>query len=161
MVTSSIKFKEAPNFIYTIEDTGLPKMFAGLSNLLSQASMLREVSESAGTESINNIINIITKNLAGISVKLDSSIVFSERDLNKTLILSGMGTDTADGEIKLSDNWVNNSNRNMNDWNVLDIDFDLNKLAPLTEKIRNSMKRISKEIGENGTASFSTPLWDS
>lgn len=71
-----------------------------------------------------------------------------------------MGTDTADGEIKLRDTWKNDNNRNMNEWNVLDIDFDLNQLAPLTEKIRNSMKRIAKEIGEKGSSSFSTPLWD-
>jgi choline dehydrogenase-like flavoprotein len=160
MVTSSIKFKEGQNLIYTIEDTGLPKMFAGLSNLLSQASSLREALVSAGSESVNNILNMITSRLSGISVSIDSSIVISERDLNKTLILSGMGTDSADGEIKLRNKWLNDSNRDMNELNALDIDFDLNNLAPLTEKIRNSMKRISKEIGENGANSFSTPLWD-
>lgn len=87
MVTSSIKFKENPNFIYTIEDTGIPKIFAGLSNLLSQAPLLREALVSAGSESINNMIDIITKTLSGISVRVDSSIVISERDLNKTLVL--------------------------------------------------------------------------
>ena len=71
-----------------------------------------------------------------------------------------MGTDTFDGEIKLMDSWKNNNNRNMNDWNVLNVDFDPNKLAPMIEKIRTSMKRIAKEIGEKGSASFSTPLWD-
>jgi hypothetical protein len=93
-------------------------------------------------------------------MRTESSIVISEKDLDKTLILSGMGTDTSDGEIKLMDNWKNNTNRNMNDWNVVNVDFDLNKLAPLIEKIRSSMKCIAKEIGEKGSASLSTPLWD-
>ena len=68
-----------------------------------------------------------------------------------------MGTDTFDGEIKLMDSWKNNNNRNMNDWNVLNVDFDPNKLAPMIEKIRTSMKRIAKEIGEKGSASFRHP----
>ncbi|MGC2426606.1 MAG: hypothetical protein WA421_06200, partial [Nitrososphaeraceae archaeon] len=129
MVTSAIRFKEDSNFIYTIEDTGIPKIFAGLSNLLPKASLFRELFVSVGSESINNLVDIITRNLSGISIGADSSIVISEKDLDKTLILSGMGTDTFDGEIKLMDSWKNNNNRNMNDWNVLNVDFDPNKLA--------------------------------
>ena len=49
----------------------------------------------------------------------------------------------------------------MNVLNVLDIDFDLNKLLPLFTKMRNSMERLANEIGEDGSKSFSTPLWDS
>ena len=48
----------------------------------------------------------------------------------------------------------------MNALNMLNIDFDLNKLLPLFTKMRNSMERLAKEIGENGSSSFSTPLWD-
>jgi choline dehydrogenase-like flavoprotein len=48
----------------------------------------------------------------------------------------------------------------MNEWNVVNVDFDMNKLAPLIGKIRTSMKRIAKEVGEEGAASLSTPLWD-
>ena len=160
MVTSAIRFKDGSNFIYTIEDTGIPKIFAGLSNLLPQASLFRELLVSVGSESINNLVDILTRNLSGISLRAESSIVISERDLDKTLILSGMGTDTSDGEIKLMDNWKNNANRNMNDWNVVNMDFDLNKLAPLIERIRSSMQRLAKEIGEKGSSSLSTPLWD-
>ena len=160
MVTSAIRLKEGSNFIYTIEDTGIPKIFAGLSNLLPQASLFRELLVSVGSQSINNLVDILTRHLSGISLRTESSIVISERDLDKTLILSGMGTDTSDGEIKLMDSWKNNTNRNMNEWNVIHADFDMNKLAPLIDKIRTSMKRIAKEIGEKGSASFSTPLWD-
>ncbi len=160
MVTSAIRLKEGSNFIYTIEDTGIPKIFAGLSNLLPQASLFRELLVSVGSQSINNLVDILTRHLSGISLRTESSIVISERDLDKTLILSGMGTDTSDGEIKLMDSWKNSTNRNMNEWNVINVDFDMNKLAPIIDKIRTSMKRIAKEIGEKGSASFSTPLWD-
>ena len=85
---------------------------------------------------------------------------FSDQDLSKTLLLSGMGTDTYDGTIKPQDSWKNNPNRDMNALNMLNIDFDLNKLLPLFTKMRNSMERLAKEIGENGSSSFSTPLWD-
>jgi cholesterol oxidase len=71
-----------------------------------------------------------------------------------------MGTDSHDGEIKLRNSWESKSDRNMDDWNVLNVDFDLNNLVPLYEKIRNSMSRIAKEIGENGSSSLTTPLWD-
>jgi choline dehydrogenase-like flavoprotein len=160
MVTSAIRFKEGSNFIYTIEDTGIPKIFAGLSSLLPQANLFRELLVSVGSESINNLVDILTRHLSGISLRAESSIVISERDLDKTLILSGMGTDTSDGDIELMDNWRNNPNRNMNDWNVVNVDFNLNNLAPLFERIRSSMLRIAKEIGERGSGSLSTPLWD-
>jgi len=160
MVTSAIRFKEGSNFIYTIEDTGIPKIFSGIPQLLSQVSIFREMLVAIGSEKINRSIDIITSHLSGISVGIDSPIIISENDLNKTLILSGMGTDTSDGEIKLRDVWKNDPNRNMNSWNVLDVDFDTNKLAPLYEKIRNSMKRIADEIGEKGSSNFTTPLWD-
>jgi choline dehydrogenase-like flavoprotein len=160
MVTSAIRFKEGSNFIYTIEDTGIPKIFSGISQVLSQASIFRKILVATGSEKINQTIDIITSNLSGISIGIDSPLIVSESDLNKTLILAGMGTDTSDGEIKLRDNWKNDSNRNMKYWNVLDVDFDMNKLAPLYEKILNSMKRIASEIGEKGSSSFTTPLWD-
>jgi cholesterol oxidase len=48
----------------------------------------------------------------------------------------------------------------MNALNVLDVNFDMNKLVPLFNKMRNSMERIAKEIGKNGLVSFSTPLWN-
>ena len=44
--------------------------------------------------------------------------------------------------------------------NVLNIDFDLNKLVPLFTKMINSMERMAKQIGESGPSSFFTPLWD-
>jgi choline dehydrogenase-like flavoprotein len=101
MVTSAIRFKEGSNFIYTIEDTGIPKIFAGLSSLLPQANLFRELLVSVGSESINNLVDILTRHLSGISLR-----------------------------------------------------------AALIEKIRSSMQHIAKEIGEKGSDSLSTPLWD-
>ena len=49
-------------------------------------------------------------------------VQISEQDLIKVLLLlSGMGTDTSDGTIKLQDSWKNNPNRDMNALNVLDV----------------------------------------
>jgi choline dehydrogenase-like flavoprotein len=44
--------------------------------------------------------------------------------------------------------------------NVVDVDFDPNKLIPLFSRMRHSMERMAKHLGHGGLASFSTPLWD-
>jgi hypothetical protein len=106
---------------------------------------------------------MVTQNPPSIPVPNTNATIpiqISDQDLNNVLLLSGMGTDTSDGTIKLQNSWKNNPNRDMNAINVINVDFDLNKLVPLFTKMRNSMERISKHIGENGSSSFSTPLWD-
>jgi choline dehydrogenase-like flavoprotein len=162
IVTSAIRFDEGPNSIYTIEDSSIPKIFSGISRLISRGAAFRQLLAFAGLGSIQTIINMITQNPPGIPV--DSNVTLpvqiSEQDLNKVLLLSGMGTDTSDGTIKLQDSWKNNPNRDMNVLNVLNVNFDLNKLVPLFNKMRTSMDRIAKHVGENGSSSFSTPLWD-
>jgi choline dehydrogenase-like flavoprotein len=162
-VTSAIRFDEGPGSIYTIEDSSIPKMFSGISRLISQGSLFRQLLAFAGLGSIQTIINMITQNPPSIPVPSSNAtlpIQISEQDVNNVLLLSGMGTDTSDGTINLLDSWKNNPNRDMNAQNVLNVEFDLNKLAPLFAKMRNSMERIAKHIGENGSPSFSTPLWD-
>ena len=91
---------------------------------------------------------------------LNLPVQISEQDLTQVMLLSGMGTDSSDGKIKLQDSWKIDPNRDMNALNVLDINFDLNKLVPLFNRIRHSMERISNHVGEGGSASFSTPLWN-
>lgn len=161
IVTSGIKFKEDSNFIYTIEDSSIPKMFSGISHLLPQGPLFRKLLVFVGLGKVQDIMNMITpiqiSTFSGTSLPLQ----FSDQDLSKTLLLAGMGTDTYDGTIKPQDLWKNNPNRDMNALNVLNIDFDLNKLLPLFTKMINSMERLAEEIGENGSKSFSTPLWDS
>jgi choline dehydrogenase-like flavoprotein len=160
IVTSAIKFNEGSGFVYTIEDSNIPKMFAGVSRLLSQSSSFRRLLGYAGTGGIQQILSMITQNNSGIPLNIDFSLQIAEQDLSKTLLLAGMGTDTSDGTIKLQDAWKNNPNRDMNALNVLDVNFDMNKLVPLFNKMRNSMEKIAKEIGEKGSKSFSTPLWN-
>ena len=162
-VTSAIRFDEGPVAVYTIEDSSIPKMFSGISRLISQGSLFRQLLAFAGIGYIQTIINIITQNPPSIPVPNSNTtlpVQISEQDLNNVLLLSGMGTDTSDGTIKLQDSWKNNPDRDMNMLNVLDVNFDLNKLAPLFSKMRNSMERIAKHVGENGSSSFSTPLWE-
>jgi len=159
IVTSAIKFNEGPGFVYTIEDSSIPKMFSGISKLISRGSSFRSLLGFVGSGSTQSIINMITQNPSGISIgNTDLLLQMSEEDLTNTLLLSGMGTDTSDGIVKLQDSWKNNPNRDMNALNVLNIDFDPNKLIPLFTKMRNSMEKIAKHLGEGGSASFSTPL---
>jgi choline dehydrogenase-like flavoprotein len=159
IVTSTIRFDEGPGLIYTIEDSNVPKMFSGVSRLLSQGTLLRQLLGFAGAGLVQQIINMMTQNPIPIP-GLNLPVQISEQDLTKVMLLSGMGTDSSDGIIKLQDKWKNNPNRDMSTLNVLDINFDLNKLEPLFKRIRHSMERISKHVGEGGAASFSTPLWN-
>ena len=159
IVTSAIKFNETSNFIYTIEDSSIPKMFSGISHLLSQGALFRKLLGFVGAGLTNEIMKMITPVQIPPFSNTSLPLQFSDQDLSKTLLLSGMGTDTYDGTISPQDTWKVNPNRDMNALNVLNIDFDLNKLLPLFAKMRNSMERLANEIGENGS-SFSTPLWD-
>lgn len=161
IVTSAIRFNEGPDFIYTIEDSSIPKMFSGISRLLSQGSSFRQLLGFVGLGSVQQIINMITQNPPSIPVGNTSlPLQISEQDLNNVLLLSGMGTDTSDGTIRLQDQWKNDPNRDMTALNVIDVSFDLNNLVPLFDKMRDSMTRISRHVGHNGASSFSTPLWD-
>jgi choline dehydrogenase-like flavoprotein len=160
IVTSAIKFNEGSGFVYTIEDSNIPKMFAGVSRFLSQSNLFRNLLGYAGTGKVQKIINMFTQNSSNVSLNISLPIQISEQDLTNTLLLSGMGTDTSDGTIKLQDEWKNDPNRDMNALNVVNVDFDMNKLVPLFTKMRHSMERIAREIGENGLSSFSTPLWN-
>ena len=82
-----------------------------------------------GSGSTQSIINMITQNPSGVPLgNTNLPIQVSEEDLTNTLLLSGMGTDTSDGIVKLQDSWKNNPNRDMNALNVLNVDFDPNKL---------------------------------
>jgi cholesterol oxidase len=104
---------------------------------------------------------MITQNPQGLPLGNTSlPVQISEEDLSKTLLLSGMGTDSSDGIVKLQDSWRNNPNRDMNALNVLNVEFDPNKLIPLFTKMRNTMEKIAKHLGKGGSTSFSTPLWD-
>ena len=136
-------------------------MFSGISRLLSQGNSFRSLLAFVGTGSTQSIINMITQNPSGVAVRnTNLPIQASEEDLANTLLLSGMGTDTSDGIVKLQDSWKNNPDRDMNALNVLNVEFDPNKLAPLFTKMRNNMERIAKYLGKSGSKSFSTPLWD-
>lgn len=161
IVTSAIRFNEGPGFVYTLEDSSIPKMFSGVSRFLSKSSTFRTLLGLIGSGSMQQVIGMFTQSPSGVTLEdFNVPLQVSEQDLTKTMLLSGMGTDTSDGTLKLQDSWKNNPNRDMNALNVLDVDFDLSKLVPLFAKMTNSMERIAKHMGEDGLSSFSTPLWD-
>jgi len=161
IVTSAIKFKEGSNFIYTIEDSSIPKMFSGISKLLSSGDLFRRLLGFVGSGSIQSIITLISQNPPSIPIVAGNfSLQFSENDLDNVMLLSGMGTDSSDGIMELKNVWKNDPNRDMTAADVLSVDFDLNKLQPLFAKMIHQMERIAQTIGKDGLASFSTPLWN-
>lgn len=83
------------------------------------------------------------------------SVAIPEQDLSHVMLLSGMGTDTADGNIRLKRSWQ------FDDTNAVGIDFDLKKQKPLFDSMIASMRNLALHIGEGGAKSFSTPFWDS
>ena len=69
------------SFVYTIEDSNIPKMFAGVSRLLSQSSSFRRLLANVGSGRIQEIISMITQNQSGIPLSnIDFSLQFSEQD---------------------------------------------------------------------------------
>ena len=149
IVTSGIKFKEPSNFIYTIEDSSIPKMFSGISHLLPQGPLFRKLLVFVGLGKVQDIMNMITP----VQISPFSCILlplqFSDQDLSKTLLLAGMGTDTYDGTIKPQDLWKNNPNRDMNALNVLNIDFDRLMVYSLIDSPR-LYTRLSHCLNERG-----------
>ena len=82
IVTSAIKFKEGSNFIYTIEDSSIPKMFSGISKLLSNGNLFRRLLGFVGTGSIQSILTLISQNPPSIPIAAGNiSFQFSENDL--------------------------------------------------------------------------------
>jgi hypothetical protein len=161
IVTSAIRFNEGPNLVYTIEDSSIPKMFSGVSRFLSQSGLFRTLLGLVGSGSSQQVISMITQSPTGFPIgNTNLRLQVSDEDLANTMLLSGMGTDSSDGTVKLKDSWKNNPNRDMSALNVVDVDFDPNKLIPLFSRMRHSMERMAKHLGHGGLASFSTPLWD-
>ena len=69
IVTSAIKFNEGLGFVYTIEDSSIPKMFSGISRLISQGNSFRSLLAFVGTGSTQSIINMITQNPSGVAAR--------------------------------------------------------------------------------------------
>jgi choline dehydrogenase-like flavoprotein len=154
IVTSAMKFRESNDVIYTIEDSGLPKMFAGISRFVSNADLMRRM---IGLVSIGYVQDLMRMVSLGSPVSIANPnvpVAIPEQDLSRLMLLSGMGTDTADGEIRLRQSWE------LNDMHAVDFYFDLQKQKYLFGKMRNSMECLAEHIGEGGTISLSTPFWD-
>jgi len=84
IVTSGIKFKEASNFIYTIEDSSIPKMFSGISHLLSQGALFRKLLGFVGAGLTNEIMKMITPVQIPPFSNTSLPLQFSDQDLSKT-----------------------------------------------------------------------------
>jgi hypothetical protein len=158
IVTSAIKFNTStggnPGYVYTLEDSGLPKMFAGISGILSDRKLIRRAVRFFGNGKGKDLLNVVVENLGRVP-GINLGVQIPESDLSHVMLFSGMGKDLSDGRIKMKPNWKEE------DLSSVEIDYDLSKLKPLFEDMIKSMKRLSYYMGEKGESSLSTPFWDS
>ena len=155
IVTSAIRFRENADTIYTIEDSGLPKMFAGISPFLSNPDLMRRLIGLVSIGYVQQLISMLNQNSPIALANPNIPLAVAEQDLSRVMLLSAMGTDSADGSIKLKDSWT------LTDANAINVSFDLNKQKPLFDKMKAKMSSIAEHMGELGPISLSTPFWDS
>lgn len=155
IVTSAIRFRENPDTIYTIEDSGLPKMFAGISPFLSNPDLMRRLLGLVSLGYVQQLLTMLNQNSPIALANPNIPLAVAEQDLSHVMLLSGMGTDSADGSITLKNNWT------LTDTNAINVSFDLNKQKPLFDKMKAKMSSIAEHMGELGPISLSTPFWDS
>lgn len=154
IVTSAIKFRESNDIIYTIEDSGLPKMFAGISSIVSNAELMKKLMALISIGYVQDLIRMINQNSPVPIPNPNLPFTVSEQDLSHLMLLSGMGTDSGDGQIKLRQSWE------MNDMHAVDFQFDLEKQKDLFTKMAKSMEHLAEHIGKGGAKSLSIPFWD-
>lgn len=187
IVTSAIRFRdENQKLIYTIEDSGVPKMIEPLVNLMLHTT--EDLNNTLDNKPDREIANWVsrrvkdfrmflveqsleglrgfTKNMAtiktwndvlrGIKIPSLGFPLLPNQPLTDVVLLSGMGSDSSDGEIKLADNWDPKSKSA----NAINIVFDLDKQKQLFTQMIDSMKGLAKDMGLNGSNSLVIPLYD-
>jgi hypothetical protein len=131
------------------------KMFAGISPFLSNPNLMRRLIGLVSLGYVKQLIGMLNQNSPLALANPNIPLAVTEQDLSHVMLLSGMGTDSADGSIKLKGPW------NLDDANAVDVLFDLNKQKPLFDKMKASMENIAEYLGKTGAASLSTPFRDS
>ena len=180
-ITSIVKLKNkiATNErIFSIEDIGIPKMFAEvfatIFDLMFQQKQARSFIDILKdiifgyryvrtTDYLAELIkvfdtnssNILVAKIKEISHLLERTVLhsnknlqFSEDRVNNILILFAMGVDDGRGHLIID----NNKSLNLKD------DYDLEQ--PLYNDIINTMRMFAKEIGKEGENSFLIPFWN-
>jgi len=181
IVTSAIKFKEKGildnkehDFVYTIEDSGVPKMFEKLMPLVFPDSKILDIL-GGGSSTEESILNEIKKHILNFGMAHFQQILdaikplvlpsSNNKPVNITLplpdnpfsdfiLLSGMGNDSSDGIITLQKKWDKES------INAIQLQFDLVKQKMIFDKLIKAMTELAKEIAEEGEKNFDTPLYD-
>ena len=64
-VTSAIRFRESNDIVYTIEDSGLPTMFAGISSIVSNADLMKKMMALIGIGYVQDSDDANKSELAG------------------------------------------------------------------------------------------------
>jgi cholesterol oxidase len=153
-VTSAVRFRESNDIVYTIEDSGLPTMFAGISSIVSNADLMKKMMALIGIGYVQDLMMIINQNSPVPIPNPNLPLAVSEQDLSHLMLLSGMGTDSGDGQIKLKQSW------DLNHMHAVDFEFDLEKQKNLFTKMTKSMEHLAEHIGKGGAKSLSIPFWD-
>ena len=153
-VTSAIRFRESNDIIYTIEDSGLPSMFAGISSIVSNADLMKKMMALISMGYVQDLMRMLNQNSPIPIPNPNLPLAVSEQDLAHLMLLSGMGTDSGDGQIKLKHSW------DANQMHSVDIEFDLEKQKNLFSKMASSMEHLAEHIGKGGAKSLSIPFWD-
>ena len=163
-----------PAKFYSIEDIGIPKMFAEVIAIMSDLVVLNQegfklLTLKKLTQSLKDLIhsyqtrhqlfklvqsfeiesfNILTTKLSEILIALSRRQFISPSEtVNNILILFGMGQDNdPPGQLFLDKN------------SGLKAKYNLNQ--PIYEKMIKTMKMFAKEIGTKGEDSVVIPLWD-
>jgi choline dehydrogenase-like flavoprotein len=163
-----------PAKFYSIEDIGIPKMFAEVIAIMSDLVVLNQegfklltfkkliqslkdfinsyqtrhqlskLVQSFDIESFNNLTTKLSEILIALSRR---QFVSPSETVNNILILFGMGQDSdPPGQLFLDEN------------SSLKAKYNLNQ--PIYEKMIKIMKMFAKEIGTKGEDSVVIPLWD-
>jgi hypothetical protein len=81
-VTSGIRFRENNDVVYTIEDSGLPTMFAGISSIVSNADLMRKMMTLISMGYIQDLIIIEITWLSSCHLVRTSFSIYENLDVS-------------------------------------------------------------------------------
>ena len=180
MQTSIARFMDNNNFSHSIEDLGIPKMFAKLFSSIAENLPQLDSSGAPGNlfnkirEQLFSFINLNDAELVNRLSKFvegrDPSILIEPLDtlqkilellrkgnqspeerVSNILVLFGIGIDRPDRHGRLNLD-------NANDTITLEQEYDLTQ--EIFTKIISSMREFAKQIGKEGENNLIIPLWD-
>lgn len=182
--TSVARFKDSNNeFIFSIEDVGIPQMFADVF-----ATIFNKMREQKGTipsatfrphksfttlfsELVLNNININDPQTGNILAKLmhgfSLPILYSLGNIYSNLLKIFSSNLTPEERVSnmlvlfgTGRDYNNTSKLFLGDGHKIELDNEYNLRQPVYDQILNGMRLFAEKIGKEGEDSLITPLWD-